>query len=145
MEESSPSSTQKGDLHGISFSEDTLVTDLRKQLSALMVRQVAANLLDEQDAHILSLRMGLEDGKCYTLNEVSRELHISPEKIRQRQYLTLKKNVKDLGFFKLLRDYARLVKLPRGVTYYLFRYSDSCEKDSALSPLPFPLDLDSKP
>jgi len=31
------------------------------------------------------------------------------------------------------------------VTYYLLRYSDSSEKDSALSPLPFPLDLDSKP
>ncbi len=145
MEESKPNSTQKGDLPEISFSEDAHVADLRRQLSMMMRIQVAAHLLYEQDAHILSLRMGLEDAKCYTLNEVSHVLHISPEKIRQRQYLALKKNVKDLRFFKLLKDYAHLVKLPRGVTYYLLRYSDSSEKDSALSPLPFPLDLDSKP
>jgi DNA-directed RNA polymerase sigma subunit (sigma70/sigma32) len=132
MEESRLSSTQKGDLPQASFSEDTLLTDLRGQLSAIMKIRVAANLLDEQDAHILSLRMGLEDGKCYTLNQVSHMLHISPEKIRQHQYLALKKNIKDLKFFKLLRNYAGLVKLPRGVTYYLLRFSDSSEKDSAL-------------
>jgi hypothetical protein len=132
---------QKGSLPEISFPEETLVTDLRRQLSLMMRTQVAANLLAEQDAHILSLRMGLEDGKCFTLNQVSQVLHISPEKIRQRQYLALKKNIKDLKFFKLLRDYADLVQLPRGVTYYLHRYSDSCEKDSALSPLPSSLRL----
>ena len=113
----------------IAFSEDTLVTDLREQLGVVIRTQIAANLLDEQDAYILSLRMGLEDGKCYTLNETSLILHISPEKIRQRQYLALKKNVKDLRFFKLLRDYADLVKLPRGVTYYVLRYSDNVEKE----------------
>lgn len=145
MEESRASSTQKGARPEISFFEETLVTDLRKQLSLMLRAQVAANLLDVQDAHILSLRMGLEDSKCYTLNEVSHMLHISPEKIRQRQYLALKKNVKDLRFFKLLRDYAHLVKLPRGVTYYLLRYSDSSEKESTLSPLPFSFDLDNKP
>ena len=145
MEESRPSSTKKGDLPEESFSEDVLVKDLRKQLSVMMRTQVVADLLDEQDARILSLRMGLEDGKCYTLNEVSHVLHISPEKIRQRQYLALKKNVKDLRFFKLLKDYAHLIKLPRGVTYYILRYSDSSEKDSALSPLPFSFDIDNKP
>jgi len=62
----------------------------------------------------------------------SQKLHISPEKIRQRQYLALKKNVKDLRFFKLLQDYARLVKLPRGVTYCLLRYSDDPENDTVL-------------
>ncbi len=141
MEESEPDARQRGNLPEI--SEDTLVADLRRQLNAMLRTRVAANLLTEQDAHILSLRMGLEDGKRYTLNEVSYVLHISPEKIRQRQYLALKKNVKDLRFFKLLRDYANLVKLPRGVTYYLLRYSDSTEQDNTLSPLPFSFDLES--
>jgi len=125
MKDRKPNNGQGGDLPEISFSEETLVADVRRQLGAMMRAQVAAHLLDEQDMRILALRMGLEDGQCFTLNEVSQVLHISPEKIRQRQFLALKKNIKDLRFFKLLRDYAGMVKLPRGVTYYLIRYSDA--------------------
>jgi len=132
MKEHRPNNRQREDSPAISFSEDSHVTEARRQLGAMMRAQVGAHLLDEQDARILSLRMGLEDGQCATLNEVSQKLHISPEKIRQRQYLALKKNVKDLRFFKLLQDYARLVKLPRGVTYYLLRYSDDPENDTVL-------------
>jgi DNA-directed RNA polymerase sigma subunit (sigma70/sigma32) len=121
---------QTGHTGEIAFSEDVLVTDVRRQLEVMIRTEVAAHLLDEQDARILSLRMGLEDGRCATLNEVSQKLHISPEKIRQRQYLVLKEHVKDLRFFKLLKEYAHLVRLPRGVTYYLLRYSDDPENDT---------------
>lgn len=130
MKERRPDNGQGEDLPEISFSEDTLVADVRRRFSLMMREKVVAHLLDEQDMRILSLRMGLEDGQCATLNEVSCVLHISAEHIRQRQYLALKRNIKDLRFFKLLRDYACLVKLPRGVTYYLLRYSDDPTGDS---------------
>lgn len=96
----------------------------RKLLSAFLQEQVTARVLDEQDERILSLRLGLEDGHCYTLEETGCLVHKSPEVVRRRQYLSLKKAIKDLRFFKLFRDYAHLVHLPKGVTYYLYKYSD---------------------
>src|SRR4051812_43900505 len=97
--------------------EEQRIEDLGGQLSALLGELVATHLLTELDRRILSLRMGLEDGSCYTLNETAAILQRSPELVRTRQYLALKKHSRDLRFFKLLRDYARTVKLPRGVTY----------------------------
>ena len=109
---------------GEAVPEEQRIEDLGGQLSALLGELVATHLLTELDRRILSLRMGLEDGSCYTLNETAAILQRSPELVRTRQYLALKKHSRDLRFFKLLRDYARTVKLPRGVTYYLYRYSD---------------------
>ncbi|HLZ55494.1 MAG TPA: hypothetical protein VKR06_00990 [Ktedonosporobacter sp.] len=100
------------------------VTEVRKHLSSLLRERVVAGLLDEQDERILSLRLGLEDGKCSTLKETAARVNKSPEVIRRRQYLALKKGVKDLRFFKLLRDYTHLVKLPLGVTYYINKRSE---------------------
>lgn len=105
-------------------SEEQSIESLGGRLRAMLDILVMEKRLTEQDKRILLLRLGLEDGKYHTLNEVGAILCKSPEAIRSRQYIVLKRNTRDLSFFKLLRDYARIVKLPRGVTYYLYRYSD---------------------
>lgn len=104
--------------------DSTLVIEARKLLAAFLKEQTAAHLLDEEDMRILALRLGLEDGHCYTLDETASLIHKSPEVVRRHQYLTLRRAIKDLRFFKLFRDYARLVPLPTGVAYYLYKYSD---------------------
>lgn len=111
------------------FPRDTALAtiqlvEIRQQLIALLKERVEGHLLTELDEHILSLRLGLSDGECYTLRDTAVRINKSPETIRRRQYLALKRAIRDLRFFKLLRDYACLVNLPRGVTYYLRRYSD---------------------
>ncbi len=100
------------------------LAEIREQLKALLKERVRENLLAELDQQILSLRLGLDDETCSTLRDTAIRINKSPETIRRRQYLALKRAIKDLRFFKLLRDYASLVDLPRGVTYYLRRYSD---------------------
>ncbi len=102
--------------------EEQLKRDLARQLSAKLSELVAARLLTEPFRRILALRMGLEDGTCYTLNEVAKILAKSPEWIRSRQHFALKTCTKDMQFQKLLSEYDQLVKLPRGLTYYLYRY-----------------------
>jgi len=108
----------------LSCSEETVTLHLRRQLLLLIRKQVVANVLDASSACILSLRMGLTDGVCYSLKEVSARVHLSPEVVRRRQYLGLKRCVKQLPFLQLLGEYALLVKLPRGVAYYLYKLSD---------------------
>jgi DNA-directed RNA polymerase sigma subunit (sigma70/sigma32) len=100
------------------------LVEARKLMSALLQERVAARLLSVQDERILVLRLGLEDGYCYTLDETASLMHKSPETVRCRQHLALRKAIKDLHFFKAFRDYAHLVHLPRGVTYYLYKYSE---------------------
>ena len=107
--------------------EEQLKKDLAGQLNAALSELVAANLLTEQIKRILSLRMGLEDGKCYTLNEVAIILSKSPEWIRSRQHFALKTYVQNPGFHKLLSEYDQVMKLPRGLTYYLYRYKSDRE------------------
>ncbi|HEU5381532.1 MAG TPA: hypothetical protein VFV38_39430 [Ktedonobacteraceae bacterium] len=108
----------------LSCSEETVTLHLQRQLLLVIRRQVVANVLDASSACILSLRMGLTDGVCYTLKDVSKRMHLSPEVVRQRQYLALKRCVRHLPFLQLLNEYAHIVKLPRGVTYYLYKFSD---------------------
>jgi DNA-directed RNA polymerase sigma subunit (sigma70/sigma32) len=103
-------------------SEEQLKKDLAAQLNAKLNEMVAAHLLTEQFKRILALRMGLEDGTCYTLNEVAQILARSPEWIRGRQHFALKACTNDADFQKLLGEYDRIVKLPRGLTYYIYRY-----------------------
>ncbi|HEU5377306.1 MAG TPA: hypothetical protein VFV38_17900 [Ktedonobacteraceae bacterium] len=93
-------------------------------LRVFLRERVAAHLLDEQDERILLLRLGLEDNHCYTLNETAAILEKSPETIRRRQYLTLRRAIKDIHFFKLFREYASVVPLPKGITYYLYKFSE---------------------
>src|SRR6266700_1859725 len=97
---------------GIELSPGTVVDPMpvietRKLLSALLKERVAARLLSEQDERILSLRMGLEDGYCCTLDETANLMYKSPETVRCRQHMALRKAIKDLRFFKTFKDYAR--------------------------------------
>jgi len=107
--------------------EEQLKKDLARQLNATLSELVATNLLTEQVKRILTLRMGLEDGKCYTLNEVAQILSKSPEWIRRCQHFALKTCTKNLRFHRLLSEYDQVMKLPRGLTYYLYRYKSDRE------------------
>jgi DNA-directed RNA polymerase sigma subunit (sigma70/sigma32) len=108
----------------VSQADSAPVIEARMLLIAFLREQVAAHLLGEEDERILALRLGLEDGHCHTLDETADLIHKSPEVVRRHQYLTLRRAIRNLRFFKLFRDYARLVPLPKGVTYYLNKYSD---------------------
>lgn len=100
------------------------LSEARELLRARLRERVAARLLDQQDERILCLRLGLEDGNCATLIETASLVQKSPETVRCRQYLALRRAIKDLSFLKAFRAYAQLFPLPRGVTYYLYKYSD---------------------
>jgi DNA-directed RNA polymerase sigma subunit (sigma70/sigma32) len=110
-----------------SCSEETVTLDLRRRLLLSIRKQVVANVMDVSSACILSLRMGLTDGVCYSLKEVSVRVHLSPEVVRRRQYQALRRCVGQLAFLRLLGEYARLVRLPRGVTYYLYKLDEHDE------------------
>jgi len=103
--------------------EDEGVEDLRNQLKSFLSDQVKSAVITERDMMILSLRLGLNDKKCYTLIESSRILSISPECIRQRQHLLLRRKIKDPLFFKLLGRYSQLKRLPRGCELYYPPYT----------------------
>jgi len=113
--------------HLNSSGENRLKKDLPWHLSARLSELVEAKLLTEEFKRILALRMGLEDGNCYTLNEVAKILSRSPEWIRGRQHFALKTCTQDPTFHRLLSEYDRMVKLPRGLTYYLYRYPSERE------------------
>lgn len=110
-----------------SSGEDRLKKDLATRLSARLSELVGAKFLTEEFKRILALRMGLEDSNCYTLNEVAKILSRSPEWIRGRQHFALKTCTQDPVFHKLLSEYDQVVKLPRGLTYYLYRYPSERE------------------
>ncbi|SRR6266568_3651540 len=88
--------------------------DIKKQLLSILAEEVASHSIDEQDMLLLSLRLGLNSEKCYTLAEISHVLHMSSERIRQRQYFLLRRKIKNPWFFKLLKVYALSRKLPPG-------------------------------
>jgi DNA-directed RNA polymerase sigma subunit (sigma70/sigma32) len=104
------------------------VQKTRILLLTLLQEQVSAHLLNEQALRILILRLGLKDGHCCTLDETSHLMHKSPEIIRQHQHLALRKATRDINFHKALQEYAHFVKLPRGVSYYVYDYKTYHEK-----------------
>lgn len=93
----------------------TQVAMLRQELSLLIREQVNAHCIDEREALLLSLRLGLLDGTCATLQKIGEMLNLSPEWVRQRQYFLLKKKITDPHFFARLKEYSRLFHLPRGI------------------------------
>ncbi|GHO59992.1 hypothetical protein [Ktedonobacter robiniae] len=114
-------SDQEKDKHTFNYrlTEDESTAEIRKHLSELINHQVHNHILNEQDALLLSLRLGLHDGKCYTLAEISLTTNTSRESLRQRQHLALQRKIKDPAFFRLLEHYSQRVKLPRGVHHHL--------------------------
>jgi DNA-directed RNA polymerase sigma subunit (sigma70/sigma32) len=95
------------------------VNNLRRRLFLFLEQEFNQGMLDKHDVQILSLSLGLEDGKCLTLKEISERMHHSSEYIRLRQHFILQRKVKQPLFFLVLEHYARYVKLPRGILYQL--------------------------
>ena len=73
-------------------------TLLKEQLEEVM------NTLTPREAKVLKLRVGLEDGKARTLEEVGREFDVTRERIRQIEAKALRK-LRHPSRSKKLRDY----------------------------------------
>ena len=73
-------------------------TLLKEQLEEVM------NTLTPREAKVLKLRLGLEDGKARTLEEVGREFEVTRERIRQIEAKALRK-LRHPSRSKKLRDY----------------------------------------
>ncbi len=58
---------------------------LREQIQEVLAR------LNERERRVLQLRFGLEDGHCWTLEEVGREFNVTRERIRQIEVKALRK------------------------------------------------------
>ena len=66
--------------------EDTITNDLLRE----KILEVLEDL-SEKERHIISLRYGLKDGRCYTLEEVSHVYNVTRERIRQIEAKALRK------------------------------------------------------
>ncbi len=60
----------------------------------------ALDLLDERERRVITLRFGIADGRCRSLQEVAEEFGVMKEKIRQTENLALWK----LGECKFLKS-----------------------------------------
>lgn len=78
---------------------------VRKELEHTM--QALLSTLNERQQTILRLHFGMEDGTCYSLEEIGRKLQISKERVRQieRQAMDkLQKNGESLGLEDFLNE-----------------------------------------
>ncbi|MFH1768846.1 MAG: sigma-70 family RNA polymerase sigma factor, partial [Candidatus Omnitrophota bacterium] len=69
-------------------------TDTEKEIEHFFNHERVVELLsfvNDREKKILDLRFGISDGKPHTLNEVSKELDISRERVRQVESAALKK------------------------------------------------------
>jgi len=98
-----------------SVSELNTLSALRSELKALILELALQQHINETAVLLLTLRLGLENERCATLTEISRILHRSPEYVRQRQYVILRRKIRNPLFFQMLEAYDLLVRLPRGI------------------------------
>jgi RNA polymerase primary sigma factor len=63
------------------LAEQPYETLVREELSHILRELMAA--LDERQQKLLRLRFGLEDGKCYSLEQIGKLLGVSKERARQ--------------------------------------------------------------
>jgi len=90
-----------GESHLSDFIKSTGYVDTEQEIDHFFRHERVLELLDfvnERERKVLDLRFGISDGKSHTLAEVSKELKISRERIRQIEEGALKK----------LRNYAKL-------------------------------------
>ena len=83
-----------GESHLSDFIKSTGYTDTEQEIDHFFRHERVLELLDfvnERERRILDLRFGISDGKPHTLAEVSKELKISRERIRQIEESALKK------------------------------------------------------
>lgn len=93
--------------------KDLSIEELQRLLHDLLEAAVP-QYITEQDAMLLALRLGLKSEKCYTLVQTGQILHLSPERIRQRQHFLLRRRLKHTLFLAHLKAYAQRRKLPPG-------------------------------
>ncbi len=87
----------------VGIEEDSLLGDFIEDVKAQAPADVATNhllreqiqeilaKLNERERRVLQLRFGLEDGHCWTLEEVGREFSVTRERIRQIEVKALRK------------------------------------------------------
>lgn len=87
----------------VGVEEDSLLGDFIEDVKAQAPADVATNhllreqiqevlaRLNERERRVLQLRFGLEDGHCWTLEEVGREFSVTRERIRQIEVKALRK------------------------------------------------------
>lgn len=87
----------------VGVEEDSLLGDFIEDVKAQAPADVATNhllreqiqevlaRLNERERRVLQLRFGLEDGHCWTLEEVGREFNVTRERIRQIEVKALRK------------------------------------------------------
>ena len=64
------------------------------QASAMVIRELMSRLNPRQQ-QILRLHFGMEDGVCYSLEEIGRKLGVSKERVRQIERQAMDKLQKD--------------------------------------------------
>ncbi len=78
---------------------------VRRELESTMDRLLET--LSDRQRQVLGLRFGMEDGNCYSLEDIGRKLGISKERVRQieRQAMDkLQKNGESLGLEEFLNE-----------------------------------------
>ncbi|GCE15820.1 hypothetical protein [Tengunoibacter tsumagoiensis] len=108
------------------------VLTCRMQLSTLIQGYYDSQCIDALDMRLLFLRLGLVDGHCSTLIETGKELHMSSENVRRRQYVILRKKIRDDSFFQLLKTYHQYVRLPHGIQQSLWHQGHFAHKNTDL-------------
>ena len=81
--------------------EELVRRELEQTIQALL------STLNDRQQQILRLHFGMEDGTCYSLEEIGRMLNISKERVRQieRQAMDkLQKNGESLGLEDFLNE-----------------------------------------
>lgn len=89
------------DIHAPQPQEELIRRELSEMLDRLM------NALNPRQQQILRLRFGMEDGICYSLEEIRRKLGISKERVRQIEKQAMEKLQKmgeSLGLEEFLND-----------------------------------------
>lgn len=83
-----------GESQLVDFIKTTGSSDTEKEIENFFKHERVLGLLDfvnEREKRIIDLRFGISDGKTHTLSEVSQELNISRERVRQIEESALKK------------------------------------------------------
>jgi RNA polymerase primary sigma factor len=76
------------------FIPDEDSPDPAEQVSNMLLSESIEEVLmelTERERRVIKLRFGLEDGRCYTLEEIGREFFVTRERIRQIEYKALRK------------------------------------------------------